>query len=212
VPRRQRKKIVKVTTDREWNAIASVPRTELFLFLSAVGPCSVAELAFEMDCPPDQLYPHLRKLAAVGLVRQVDQRMVGRHRERVFDVVADDFVLDVDPRTGRGMDRLLDIFSRCARRFDALVKLAADARQIVFEKSRRNTQLQIETARLTEAQLTEVNDHLNRVREIFMEGRLAGQGELFSVMFGLTPVVRKRSARARPTQRLEEMRAEREED
>ena len=62
-------------------------RYRLFRLLET--PRTVAELAAEVDLPPDRLYYHLRRLVECGVVRQVDVRAAGRHNERVFGRVAD---------------------------------------------------------------------------------------------------------------------------
>jgi DNA-binding transcriptional ArsR family regulator len=59
------------------------------LFRLLAEPRSVAELAAEVGMPPDRLYYHVKRLVAVGLVREVEVRANGRHRERVFGHAAE---------------------------------------------------------------------------------------------------------------------------
>ena len=58
----------------------------LRLLEALARPRTVKELAAAVDRKPDRLYYHLRKLVDVGLVHEVDSRMVGSVVERVWQV------------------------------------------------------------------------------------------------------------------------------
>lgn len=78
-------------------------RQELLDAIEAAGPCAVRELAVLLGRPADTLYFHLRRLVAVGLVKELARRREGRHVVAVYDLTARNQRLHYGPGTDRGL-------------------------------------------------------------------------------------------------------------
>ena len=105
-PGSSRQSALVVNSDVHWEAITSPTRFEILEQMRSAAPCSVSELARQMDRPADGLYHHLRKLVDAGLVSEVGQRPVGKQVEAIFDLAYDTMVFEVDPATGRNVEQM----------------------------------------------------------------------------------------------------------
>src|SRR3954463_6659873 len=56
---------------RQIRALASPIRQDILDAVTAIGPCSVAQLAVALGKPADGLYYHIRRLLDVGLLMEV---------------------------------------------------------------------------------------------------------------------------------------------
>lgn len=197
--------VADVRTPAQWEAVCSLPRLELLETFSSHGPCSVAELAHWLDRPADGLYHHVRKLVRAGLVREVEVRKVGRHRESVFDMVADELRFDVDPEQGRNMDRLEQIARAHVKRAERLLASASAARAVRLARPGKNTHVRGDEAWLTEDELERVNEIVDELRTVFAGAKRRRTGRLHAFTLIISPVVRERGADARPTTRRQRM-------
>lgn len=198
-----REPIFSIDRPDQWTAVISGRRVELIEFLSAVGPCSVFELAQHMDVAADSLYHHIKKLVATGIVREVGVRNAGRQVERLYDVVADEFDFHVELETGRNVGLFWKLAKSLLRRAERLFEKALDARAGSLRPGHRDTHARSDTAWLTREQVDVVNGHLMAIREIYAEGRRQRAGALYCFQVVMCPVVRSRTARSRPTGRTE---------
>ncbi len=186
----------------QWEAFASGPRVEVVIFLAASGPCSVAELAHQMNTAPDGLYHHLRKLEDAGIVRQVGHRRVGRQTERLFDLVADRHDFDMDIRTGRNVRAFRTLLRALLRRCERLLDAAIGARAIDRAVTPKPYEFRGDATWLAEEDLAELNTHFAAIREIFERGRKTRRGRLFTLTLFMFPLVRPRAAESRKTGRM----------
>ncbi|TVQ61765.1 MAG: ArsR family transcriptional regulator [Phycisphaerales bacterium] len=201
----ERKAFADVTTPGQWDAVCSLARLELLETFSSHGACSIAELAHWLDRPADGLYHHVRKLVRAGLVREVDVRKVGRHRESVFDMVADELRFDVDPEQGRNMDRLEQIARAHLKRAERLLASAAAARAVRLARPGKNTHVRGDEAWLSDEELERVNEIVDELRSVFAGAKRRRTGNLHAFTLVISPVVRERGASARPTSRQQQM-------
>jgi hypothetical protein len=68
------------------SVLDSPVRQSLLQVISASGPLSVAELAFELDRPEKGLYHHLRLLEGAGFIRVHSQRKGKRRIEALYEI------------------------------------------------------------------------------------------------------------------------------
>lgn len=190
-----------VTDPDQWEAFCSGPRLEIVLFLSAAGPCSVAELAHQMGAPPDGLYHHLRKVLKAGIVREVGTRRVGRQTEHLYDLVADHHAFDFDARTGRNMDRFRALIRTLHRRAERVSEAAFEAGVIDPAASPRPFSFWADATWLRDEDVGRVNALLTEIKQIFQAGRTAREGRLYSLTLMLSPLLRTRSPASRTTRR-----------
>lgn len=65
-------------------ALESPMRQEIVDAITAIGPCSITELAANLGRAPDSLYFHVKKLLEVELVQEVGKRKQGRHEWAIY--------------------------------------------------------------------------------------------------------------------------------
>lgn len=85
-----RKPVHHVTDPAVWKTLIAPVRAEIMESLRMLGPCSIADVARQLDRPADALYRHFEKIVATGVVVARGTRRAGRRTERVYDIVADD--------------------------------------------------------------------------------------------------------------------------
>lgn len=65
-------------------ALESPMRQEIVDAITAIGPCSITELAANLGRAADSLYFHVKKLVKVRLVQELEKRKSGRHEWAVY--------------------------------------------------------------------------------------------------------------------------------
>lgn len=173
-----RRKTLKVDTASQLRALRTPLRQEIVRAVIATGPCTVKELARELDRPPASLYYHLHELTRAGILRQCtnEQRGAGKRRapsdraagprdEASYDVVAQRIVIDRTKRSEAFVDALVDLQRATLR--SAERELVAAVREAPPEREsaallRLSARLSPEAARKAIAMLQEVARHLER--------------------------------------------------
>ncbi len=194
-----------IKTDDQWDAVCSGPRVELIMALASLGPSSIAELSVCVDRPADSLYHHVRRLVNAGLFVQSGTRKVGRHSEAIYALASEQVKFDIDPKTGHNSDRILQLAKAHWKRIERELAKALEARVTSFDDEDRNAHVRGDQAWLTAEEVDEVNSHMQAIRDVFSRSRTSRRGELHAYTFIMSPVVRSRSADARPTQRQAEL-------
>lgn len=184
-----------------WELLVAPVRSEVAEALRIFGPCSVAEVAAALDRPADTLYRHIDALREAGFVRETGFRKNGRHTEQLFDVVADDFVVEFKDNTrkfgspeGRAIVQTAESF---AKTIVKAVKTSADAGELEFEERTRNISINYELSWLTHEQYQEIRGLIRRLKEVMDAGKRRREGRLYMTLAIATPVTRKRRAGAR---------------
>jgi hypothetical protein len=98
----------RITKPAQWAKMMAPVRFELLEAMRAIAPCSAREIALALDRPADALYPHLRALVRVGVVRDMGERPGRTRPERVYDLVADDFRPSFKGSTRANTARVVD--------------------------------------------------------------------------------------------------------
>lgn len=165
-------------------ALASPVRLALVDTLEGTGPRSVAELATLMGMPPDGLYYHLRILEKRGLIRRLTDRDSGP--QAILDVAARPLLLrydTADKKNRHAVNRVVAAMLRGALRWFG----AAFHGSVRVQGKRRELWAAQRTARLTAAQLEEINQLLNRLLDSFDPGGDNEKAKLYSLTFVLSP-------------------------
>lgn len=196
-----------VHQDEQWEALASEPRQELMQFLGAIGPASIAELAHRMSAPADGLYHHVRVLLRAGLIRAIGERRAGNKREMVYDLSAQRLRFDLDIASGRNADRLRAIARARLSHAEKNLARALAMRELRLEEPLANAMIDGGSAWLEDEAFSRVVRHLQSAAQIMMSSTRAGRGRLYLLTMALAPLMRRRRADVRPTQRLARMRA-----
>lgn len=183
-----------VNSQAHWDAITSATRFEILEQMRSAAPCSVAELARQMDRPADGLYHHLRKLVDAGLIREVGSRPVGKQVEAVYDLAYDTMIFEVDPGTGRNVEQMQRLTGTLMRLCGRVVEAAISNPAMIGTGAAQNTWSRLDTTWLTPDALAEVNGHLSAVRRLMIEGNRRREGQLVTIgVFG-APALRPRRA------------------
>ena len=193
----QRDSVFHIRTPEHFDAIGSTVRLSIMEFFRSRGPMPVAELARVMGRPADGLYHHLKKLLAIGIVREVGTQQSGRQIERVFDIAANRLQVAGDT------ERLVKVWRLISSHAERNLASAIDAGELRFRGEDPNVSMRVETARLDAAARAEVFEHLNAIRAVFDRARTAPSGDQASFTFIFTPTVSSadRSENARVSQR-----------
>jgi predicted transcriptional regulator len=195
-----RPKLHLVSRPADWNLMMGRVRFELLEAMRSLAPCSVRELALALDRPADSIYPHLRPLVRIGVVREVGERPGRTRPERVYDLAADDFrpMFTSTRRTvtakvvDRSMRTMAGIVARTSR-------AAAASGRIAWEPDDQNVLGKVEHAWLTPKEFAEVRARFRSIKRYLDERRTRRDGTLYMTAFFMLPVARSRGARAPKT-------------
>jgi DNA-binding transcriptional ArsR family regulator len=78
-PAGEEQSTVWITQPAQIRALESPMRQEIVDAITALGPCSITDLAEHLGRAADSLYFHVKKLMKVGLVQEIDKGRLGRH-------------------------------------------------------------------------------------------------------------------------------------
>jgi DNA-binding transcriptional ArsR family regulator len=165
-------------------ALASPVRLAVIDTLEDMGPLSVAALARTIGVKADALYYHLRILEKRGLVRRVSSADA---TEAVFALAAGPLILAYDAKDARNRDAVTRVAGAMVRGALRAFRTAFSGRARVTGKRRELWAAQ-QTARLSAAELEEVNRHLRALLETFAAARHPDSEErLYALTFVLSP-------------------------
>lgn len=164
---------------RQWAAMRSAVRYELFLLMEQLAPCSVSELAEAGGRGAAGLYRHLEVMADAGILVRAGQRKAGRRWERIYDLNRESGAPMCDPQTGAGVK---DDIKLCAAMMRAAIRDYGRAMQA--RKGVTPTQLPtpkfitslFEITHLDEAAAAEFRSLADRMMELVVQGRKARKG------------------------------------
>lgn len=168
-----------------WSAVSHAVRIEICEFLAATGPLSIVDLARNVRKPADALYHHVKKLQAAGLVVVAKTRVTGKTSEALFDVVADYFVPDFDPKSGRNLDGVVGMLSASTT---VAKDLSVHSLQNPSPDHRGSSMFGLEVTHLTEGDLARIKELLAEVRTLVAKGRTSRKGQLYAVSLLLMPI------------------------
>ncbi|MCB9851109.1 MAG: helix-turn-helix transcriptional regulator [Phycisphaerales bacterium] len=174
---------------QQLRVLTSAVAHEIIQSLRDGGPATVAELGPRLGRKANSLHYHVRKLVDAGFLHQVGAHRSHARTEAIYDVTAIQFEgpsapLDKDLRDATN-DVVASLLRHATRNF---AQASEVANEIVESGKRRNLCADRYTAWLSNAQLAEVNKHLNALRAIFSTGSKPGEGQLCMLTTVLTPL------------------------
>lgn len=155
---------------------------------AADGPLTVTEMARELGRPADGLYYHVDLLVEGGLLREVGRRETRGRAATLYGLpgrmLAVRYPLD-DPEGMEKIRRMASEIVRVARReFEAGTVLD----RAEGEGEERNLWVARVKSRLSPAELGEVTELLERLREIFGKASRSEEGQLVALTWLLSPI------------------------
>lgn len=175
--------------------LASAARQEILDTVEALGTCSVTELAKELGVPADSLYYHVRRLEAAGLLVARGERRTARRDETIYGLCDDSLRVRYDPEDPENVHRVSEIVAALLRVAErdfrdgftpALATVGGPARNLWGGRVK---------AWLSDEELREVNDLLQRLMALFRAGSRSEDRQLCSFAWTLAPL------EARPVRR-----------
>jgi len=178
----------KLWSPKQWSAMRSAVRYELYLLMEQLAPCSVSELAAAGGRGAAGLYRHLEVMADAGILIRAGQRKAGRRWERVYDIQRDSGVPMCDPFTGACVKDDVKLCSAMMRAALRDYSRALHARKGVANPEQPGfiTSL-FEITCLDEKSAAEVRKLADRMMEIIVKGRRDGTGRRYRVSFVASP-------------------------
>lgn len=175
-------------------ALASPVRQEVVDAAVALGPFSIAELAFRLGRPADALYFHVRRLERVGLLRRVGERGHGRDRAAVYDLPGRPLRIRYGAASSRvrRIGPVLDAALRLARRDTRRALARADA---VVDGAARNTWCARARGWLDGRGLRRANRLLGELLAVLDSGGPRRGAVPVALVFSLTPLEARSSSR-----------------
>ena len=178
---------------KQWAAMRSAVRYELFLLMEQLAPCSVSELAEAGGRGAAGLYRHLEVMANAGILVRAGQRKAGRRWERIYDLNRDSGVPMCDPQTGTGVK---DDIKLCSAMMRAAIRdygRAMHARKGVapaqLPTPKFITSL-FEITHLDEASASEFRGLVDRMMSLVVKGRKAtGKGRRYRISVMASPII-----------------------
>lgn len=179
-------KIFVVRTEAHFDALCSPVRAAILESLLAFGPMPAREIAERVGRKVTLTHHHLGILVEAGMVAEGEKRKRGRHLERIFAIVPDDFRFDFDTHpkvAAKGILRVARTFSRFTERM-----LARSLREGWTARMKESATFRSETARLRPESARRVREHLQEIRRIFEEERLDQEGDPFQIFWCFFPL------------------------
>jgi len=170
----------------ELRALISPVRQEIIDVLSSRSAMSISEIAAAIGRPADALYFHVRALERVGLARRAGLRRRGRRKAALFRAVASELKLRYEPASEANRARVTQIVASMLRLGVRDFRRGLQQRDVCVSGPQREIWAQRRTARLTAAQIEQVNSLIARLSQQF--AGVHGRGRMYAVTVVLTPL------------------------
>lgn len=181
-----------IADPRQIRALSSPIRQDIIDAVTAIGPCSVAELAAMLGKPADGLYYHVKRLLAVRLLREIPSDGNGRGELRL-DVAHKALYLDYQPASRASKSAVLRVIGAMLRSAERTFRRAFRADVAVVKGPRRNLWAGRMRGALSPQELAEANVLLDRLITLMRSGRRDRSGDrsasrsLYELTFVLSP-------------------------
>ncbi len=177
-------------------SLASPMRQEIVDSIQASGPSSVADLARQLGCPADSLYYHVARLAEAGLLIEHGVRRSGRKDEAVYDLPGPGMRLHYDPSDPENVSAVNKVIVSMLRVAERDFRAGFNPELAVVEGAGRNLRGYRAKAWLTEEELGELNELLERIDAILTRAKDPGPRRLHAFTWVLSPAKARAPRRA----------------
>lgn len=166
-------------------------RLEVYESLQVSGPASIADLALRLGRPADSLYYHVKKLLAIGVVEEWTdgaRPRSGPGRKGALFVVTKRIDVDLDPKSRRSREAWAEGGAAVLRLAQRDYARTLDSGDIRPDGKRRNLAMQRAKVRVSPAELKQLNEQIDALRETMLKYTENTEGELHAVTYLLTPL------------------------
>jgi hypothetical protein len=188
-----------ITQPRQIAVLASPTRQDIVDTVTAIGPCSIAEVADALDRPADGLYFHVRRLMAAGLLLPVGTREGAERGALRVDVPKRQMHLEYEPGNAQNRTAVLRVIGSMLRGAERTFRHGMRPGLAVTSGPRRNLWAGRSRGALSAGELKEVNRLLVQLATVMRRGRSdrgrgRGKRTLYEVSFVLAPARQSRRA------------------
>lgn len=169
--KRSRDKGLLIAEPRQIRALASPIRQDILDTVTAIGPCSVADVARALDRPADGLYYHVRLLVRVRLLKATNGSERADRGELRLDVPRKAMYLRYDPADPRNRTAILRVITAQLRSAERTFRRGFHPGLAVVDGPRRNLWAGRARGALSPRDLEEANRLLGRLTRLMRAGR-----------------------------------------
>lgn len=178
-----------VRTPAEWRLVGSATWVDIYCALGRGGALTAHEIAARVGRTRQNIYFHLKKLEAVGLVKVVELRPAVRRPEAVYSLVTRRVRLDPPAARSASGGAFSSTYAKLFRATSREFSAAAKSGRLARDGEAREWTVAKGVARLTPAQRRRVRQLMLQIGEIYDEARDATTGEVWTVLLASLPLV-----------------------
>jgi hypothetical protein len=173
-------------------ALASPVRIEMVGVFQTHGPLAIRELAEKMSRPADGLYHHVRQLLKVGILRVAETRRAGKRDEAVYELTAERFGHTERPNTPAMKKAIVETAASALRLASREFRRAVLADSQERDEPRKRARLSRQRIWLTDEDLVELQEMLEKIEAFLKERTGRKQGRPFALTTVLVPLVKRK--------------------
>jgi DNA-binding transcriptional ArsR family regulator len=166
--------------------LESATRLEILDAVAADGPCSIADLAVELGKTPESLYPHVKKMLSVGLVKEAGERSLEGRSELLYATPSRRMAIGTRPLSKARREALVRISRSCARVAQRDLELNMRQPDWIEVGPERNGHWSRNKGWFTPDELAELNELLSRIEDLAERGRRRPGTEPLAVSLSLS--------------------------
>ena len=173
--------------------LGSSVRQEISDVVAALSPCSIAEVGRQLHRSPHSLYYHFRILVRAGLLSAAGARRTKRREEALYTTPARRMYLRYDPSSSTNVEAVCRVAASMARVAVRDFRRGFRPDLAVVSGPRRNLWAARTTGWLSEDELQDLNEHLERILELLSHNRSRNGRRLYALTWTLAPLAIARS-------------------
>lgn len=186
-----------ISDPEQWKACSTPIRLEILDSLRAHSPCTIRDIARDIERPAPTLYKHIEAMEKAGFVVRSGYRKSGRHVEQIIDLAADNFRVAFKTGDSAETDALVDTARSFTHAGYTAFRDAAEAGALRITPDDLNTLVAYGLGRLTPEGFKKIRALLGEMRDTLSTGRTERSGDLYAVSIVVTPLCRKKTKRGR---------------
>jgi DNA-binding transcriptional ArsR family regulator len=181
-------KIYYIEKPDQLELLVSPVRQDILDSLESMGPSSVFELSRAIGLSADALYYHMKKLVAVGLILEHSTRPSDRRDESIFALPARTMRLRYDPANSAQTQSVSKIVNSMLRSAGRDFQTGMDNDAAVTNGPCRNLWGARLKGWLSQNQISEVNDLLHQLYDVFHASGPSDDKTLCALTWNITPI------------------------
>ncbi len=189
---KKRKRTFVVSKPNQLRELTSPVKQVILDALSASAePCTMRELAAEINRPADSLYYHVKSLLKSGLLLDAGTRTENGKAVALYTSAGQRFRVKYDFGIPRFKQIIRSIYGAAARLATRNFERGLDLDNVRFESKTRNLYLTRMEGWLSRQHLEEINRRIEEINTIMVDNAQPSAGERCSIFIALAPLAAK---------------------